>query len=168
MEDVARSVVAALQDRALPLIERELNRPVTSPSYVIVEVGSGPPGTYINDAGEVVYYQAGAKRLWPVPEGSETANSTTGDSPDLGTAPHTWRFNDAPTVHPYPRRSTIANPDITRFTAVFDGTRRHALSDDPAQTVCGVPAAGFKKLSALYTLTHPLSCQRCQDAIQST
>lgn len=94
MDDAARSVVSALRDRALPLIERELHRPITFPSYVIETEGS-PCGTHVNEAGEIVYHNVGGKRLWPVPEGTEPERRAPG-GPDLRTPPHTWPSDGGP------------------------------------------------------------------------
>lgn len=88
MDDVSRSVVSALRGRALPLIERELDRPIPSPGYVI-EAGGSPFGTHVNEDGELVYHNVGGKRLWPVPEGIEAHPQAPGE-PDLHTPPHTW------------------------------------------------------------------------------
>jgi hypothetical protein len=165
MEDAAKSVVSALKEQVLPLMERELDKPIIFPTYLI-ETRGRPGDAYVTESGQVRWENVGGRQLWPVPTGVEP-RETGPDGPDLNTPPHTWPFEEPPTVQPLPPRSTLANADITPFTAVSDGSERHALSEQQDVTLCGLSTARLRRLAAFFVLNHAESCQQCREAIEA-
>lgn len=156
-----RTIDGRNTDRAIALIaEVDL-------AHAAQELGKDPPEvrTLAEDPDPLPPDYHLGEVFWRHPDDTDTPIWHEGRA-EWWTAPFAFP-SEPPTVEQLPPPSTIANPDISRYTAATDGTTRHALSPDRRHTLCGLDASQLRRLSALFVLNRDESCATCQATAQA-